>query len=98
TLPDLYEWHRRFGHLGYDNLKKLHSQALVTGMKVDNSSPSYTQPGDCSHCHAGKMHREPFERSDTVIDVVLGLVHSDLIGDIKPPSTRGYRYVMTFID
>ncbi|KLO04358.1 hypothetical protein SCHPADRAFT_798409, partial [Schizopora paradoxa] len=80
------------------NLKKLHSQALVTGMKVDNTSPLYAQPGNCSHCHAGKMHRKPFERSDTVIDVGLGLVHSDLIGDIKLPLTRGYRYVMTFIN
>ena len=27
-------WHRRFGHLGYDNLYKLQSKSMVTGIPV----------------------------------------------------------------
>lgn len=67
-------------------------------MKLDASLQSYVQPGDCSHCQEGKQSREPFGRSNTLIKATLGLVHSDLAEDFKPPSKKGFKYVMTFLD
>lgn len=96
--PNLREWHRRFGHLGYDNLRKLIDNGLTTGLDIDTQSPSYAQPGDCGQCHEGKMHRDPFPTSSSCSTKVLQLVHSDLMGPNKPPTSKGYLYVMTFLD
>jgi hypothetical protein len=54
-------WHRRFGHLNLDNLKKV--QKMVRGMPQFN----VTRGGVCDACAMGKHHRDPFFKNDEKI-------------------------------
>ena len=46
-------WHRRFGHLGYDNLYKLQSKGMVNGISVAASQfKEHQQHGVCEPCKA----------------------------------------------
>ncbi|MCP4490581.1 MAG: DDE-type integrase/transposase/recombinase, partial [Gammaproteobacteria bacterium] len=87
-------WHRRFGHLGQQNLQKLVKEELVRGM--DMHLP--TELPFCADCTDGKMHRLPFPKSTTRASEVLGLVHSDVCGKLDPISLGGAQYFVTFID
>ncbi|GAA0176327.1 hypothetical protein LIER_29336 [Lithospermum erythrorhizon] len=52
----------------------------------------------CAGCQYGKAHQLPYKESKFMAKEPLELVHSDLLGKIKQPSTRGYQYMITFID
>lgn len=88
-------WHRRYGHLGTRNLKKLVQEDLVTGL----SCAMTEDIGVCEPCAKGKLHRTKFptdggRRSKSV----LGLVHSDVCGKMSTQSLGGGEYFLTFID
>ena len=89
-------WHRRFCHLGYDNMMKLTSKNLVTGIDCIFSKNN----GICSSCCDGKNHRLPFPTftSQSIQRKPLELVHSDICGRITPSSLGGANYFLTFID
>ena len=56
-------------------------------------------PEECRSCAAGKMSRAPFPTHEGRVQrEVLGLIHSDLIGPIKPSTIGGKNYILTFID
>ena len=91
---DLNTWHKRFGHLGEDNLKIL----LRHGMLKD-FSPTGDNLQNCGHCKTGKMSRLPFPKAvKSGSAEVLSLLHSDLMGPISPATIGGKQYVLTFID
>ena len=95
TTVDMKIWHERFGHLGYDNLKKLCKEGMVSGMSVDGKQPC----GPCEGCLTGKQTRLPFpKKSERSTTKPLELVHSDVCGPINVPSMGGSRYFITFID
>ena len=52
----------------------------------------------CAGCQYGKAHQLPYKDSKFKAKEPLELVHSDLLGKIKQPSTRSYQYLITFID
>ena len=86
-------WHRRFGHLGYNNLSKI---ASIAGF----SPPASFEGGirmQCEPCQLSKAHRLPHPKSTTSVDKILDLVHSDAIGPM-PPSTDGHIMAFSFID
>ena len=63
--------------------------------KVERASSS------CSGCVRGKMATSPFSNtsgSDVKSSVPFELVHSDVMGPIKPVSKGGSKYIVTFID
>jgi histone deacetylase 1/2 len=88
-------WHRRYGHLGYQNLARLPS--MVSGMDLDPNSISDLSDAVCEPCVMGKQVRLPFPSSESTSTKPLELVHMDLCGPIKE-SLGGKRYVATFID
>ena len=51
-------WHQRFGHLGYENIKRLCRNGMVTGMKMTGEKPN----GPCEGCLTGKQTRLPFPK------------------------------------
>ena len=51
-------WHQRFGHLGVKNLKLLHDQKLVDGMKLNDSDGMKF----CEGCVKGKQKRNSFPK------------------------------------
>ena len=57
-------WHRRFAHLGYDNLYKLQSMSMVDGISVQADQFKAQQKILCEPCVQAKQHRLPFPTSN----------------------------------
>lgn len=93
--PEL--WHVRLGHLGFDNLKRLATGDMATGIKIKPSAFDNPTPV-CEPCAMGKTTRLPFKESTTIYTKPLELVSMDLCGPMKVPSYGGSKYVATFID
>ncbi len=87
-------WHKRYGHLGVQSLKKLAVDGLVNGFSYDYSK----QTSFCDSCTEGKHHRTPFPvRESSRAKEPLSLVHTDVCGKL-PRSLGGTEYFVTFID
>ena len=88
-------WHRRYGHLGEQNLKKLAGKRLVHSFDYDVSK----EIGFCEACIGGKHHRSKFQSTGgTCSKEPLELVHSDVCGKMNAKSLGGAEYFLTFID
>ncbi len=88
-------WHRRYGHLGMQNLKKMCSESLVDGFDFDVSKDI----DFCESCVAGKHHRSMFKTNGRKRAVEpFGLVHSDVCEKMNAKSLSGAEYFLTFID
>jgi hypothetical protein len=89
-----WRWHGRYGHLGFQGLKKLAHGAMVRGLPlielVDQA---------CQGCLAGKQHRNTFMMA-TMFHATraLELIHTDLCGTISPPTPGGKRMFLLIID
>ena len=87
-------WHRRYGHLGEQNLKLLATKNMVDQFDY-NAERSI---GFCESCVGGKHHRSQFEICDYHAQEPLELVHSDVYGKISEKTTGGAEYFLTFTD
>ena len=88
-------WHRRFGHLGMQNLQKLTRNEMVDNFDY---SPS-NAPEFCEACVGGKHHRSPFQTCTGIQSKEpLDLVHSDVCGKLNTKSLGGAEYFLTFVD
>ena len=78
--PEL--WHRRFGHLGYDNLFKLKNKHMVEGISVPAAAFKEQQQRKpfCEECTMAKQHRLPFLDSGSSSSSLLELVHMHVCG------------------
>src|SRR5579859_679253 len=85
-------WHRRMGHLGEDNVRKLAKMVDGMGIKVR------TTVGVCEACLEGKQHRQPSHQPATRAKEPLELIHSDLCGPIDPTTYSGMNYYVLFTD
>ena len=96
--PEL--WHKRFGHLGYDNLSRLKELDMVTG--IATTTTEFKEAGAaqevCGPCALGKHHRSPFKTSSSKTSRPLELLHTDLCGPLPVPSIGGSRYFVTVLD
>lgn len=82
-------WHQRLGHL---NEETMHRIPVLEGTKCEKL-------GICSVCLQGKMTRKGFpSHSMRQTHQQLELVHSDIMGKIRPVSIGGAEYVLTFTD
>ena len=53
----------------------------------------------CKSCVEGKIHRQPFPREGGKGSTkLLGLVHSDVCGELNVKSLGGAKYFLTFVD
>ena len=87
-------WHRRYGHLGEQNLKNLATQRMVQNFDYDPRRSI----GFCESCVGGKHHRNQFNSSTRQTREPLELVHSDVCGKISEKSLGGAEYFLTFTD
>ena len=88
-------WHKRFGHLGVQNLQKLAKENLVDGYDYDKSKDI----DFCESCMEGKHHRSKFPVNESGrAKEPLDLVHSDVCGKMSTKSLSGTEYFLTFID
>ena len=84
-------WHRRYGHLGENNLRVIANHKLVEQFDYSESGSI----GLCESCIGGKQHRTPFDSSSRQTSDLLELVHSDVCGKISENSIGG---ALTFTD
>ncbi|CAN6541722.1 unnamed protein product [Malus baccata var. baccata] len=91
---DAKMWHKRFKHLNFRSLKLLHSQEMVLEL------PEIQDSNDvCQGCVLVRHHRELFSKEITRrAHEPLELIHYDVCGPMKVPTTSGNRYFLTFID
>ena len=99
TQPETAElWHRRFGHLGVDNLVRLKELDMVSGIGVSAASFSTLKHTPCEPCVLAKHHRSPFPEGAPDAAQPLELLHMDLCGPLPVESLGGSRYFVTFLD
>ncbi|KAF2885031.1 hypothetical protein ILUMI_21147 [Ignelater luminosus] len=92
-IEDMNLWHKRFGHLNFESLKKLQGQ--VEGINVDlNKSHGEI----CDTCIEGKQTQLSHSQKRRRATRPLERIHSDLIGPITPIPHNGKKYVLTLID
>ena len=87
-------WHRRYGHIGEHNLRKMAKHKLVEQFDYN----SVNNIGFCESCIGGKHHRSSFETSKSRATEPLELVHSDVCGKMSEKSIGGAEYFLTFTD
>ena len=87
-------WHRRYGHLSEESLKKLVREEMVNQLDYDVSGGV----GICESCIGGKQCKSSFSLSTTQTSEPLELVHSDLCGKMGKKSLGGAEYLLTFLD
>ena len=79
-------WHKRYRHLGYENLKMLKSKNMVNGMNVDVNK----LPRCCEGCALGKQHQNSFPKTfDNLTKQHLEITHSDACGPMNVDSIGG---------
>jgi hypothetical protein len=95
-LPlDLSLWHCHLCHQHLAGVKKLLSDNLVMGFRLDSQADPDSV---CEACKAGKMHANPFPISHSRASQPLQLIHSDIHGPVKVPTYQRYHYWVIFID
>ena len=87
-------WHRRFGHLNEQSMKKLVKKDLVSQLDCDMSG----EIGICEACIGGKQCKNSFKPSETTTSMPLELVHSDKCGKMGHKSLGGAEYFLTLLD
>ena len=84
-------WHQRFGHLEVKNLKLLHDQKLLDGMKLNDSDDMKF----CEGCVKGKQKRNSLPKGQaTRATELLEIVHSEVYGQMQTTSLGGNRYLV----
>ena len=87
-------WHRRYGHVGYSGLQKLHDLNMVDGFTVDTR----TSKPDCIACTEAKQTEEPFNKMSNRVTKPGELTHIDVWGKYSVKSIHGNQYYTIFVD
>lgn len=89
-------WHRRFFHLGADNLRRV--SGLVNGMgKLGTADVSAKTGLLCRPCVEGRMQATLFPASTTTTST-LELLHIDLVGPLPPSLGKAAHFVSILDD
>jgi hypothetical protein len=77
-------WHRRMGHMYFDNLFKVSKREAVKEM------PQIMKPTNtlCKHCQQGKQTKTRFKSKEYSTTRPLEIVHTNLVG---PTTTKGLK-------
>jgi transposase InsO family protein len=87
-------WHRRMGHMHFDNLVKVSKREAVREM------PQIMKPTNtlCKHCQQGKQTKTRFKSKEYSTKKPLEIVHTDLVGPTTTKGLKGERYFMLLVD
>jgi hypothetical protein len=87
-------WHRRLGHLIFDNLIKSNKKEAVRDM------PKVIKPSDSvyKHCQIGKQIRASLKKKEHSTTKPLEIIHIDLCGPTRTKSVYEEHYFMLIID
>jgi hypothetical protein len=87
-------WHRRMGHIHFDNLVKVKKREAVREM------PQITKPTNtlCKHCQQGKKTKIGFKSKEYTTTRPLEIVHNDIAGPNTTKGLKGEKYFMLLVD
>jgi len=86
-------WHRRTGHLGMDDLKRLAGMAEGITLATTVKSQSI-----CGPCMKGRQTRKPSKQPQELVTGLLGCIDSDVGDPITPQAIGGKKYFVLFTD
>ena len=92
-LDESWLWHKRMGHINFDNLVKLDKKTV-------KEMPQITKPANtlCKHFKHGKQTKVEFKTKEYATTNPLQIVHTDLCGPIRTKGLNGEQYFMLLID
>ncbi|XP_061998851.1 uncharacterized protein LOC133716132 [Rosa rugosa] len=88
-------WHRRLGHVNYQDMLKLSTKQCVRGL------PTLSGKTDkiCGGCKTGKQTKSPHKAINSATTTrVLELLHMDLMGLAQIESIGGKKYMLVIVD
>ena len=87
-------WHRRMGHMHFDNLVKVSKREAVREI------PQITKPTNtlCKHCQQGKQTKTRFKSKEHSTIRPLEIVHTDLVGPTTTKGLKVEKYFMLLVD
>jgi transposase InsO family protein len=87
-------WHRRMGHMHFDNLVKVSKREAIREM------PQITKPTNmlCKHCQQGKQTKTRFKSKEYSTTRPLEIVHTDLVVPTTTKGLKGEKYFMLLVD
>ena len=87
-------WHRRMGHLNFDNLMKVSKKEVVRDF------PKIVKPLNsvCKHCQHGKHTESSFKVKGHTTSQPLEIIHIDIYGLTRTKSFQGEYYLILLID
>ncbi|KAK3908903.1 Retrovirus-related Pol polyprotein from transposon TNT 1-94 [Frankliniella fusca] len=86
--------HRKMGHLGIENLKKLPNLSCGLKLKITNQDIKKT----CVVCIMSKLSKMSHNKTRTKATAPLRIIHTDLCGPISPATHNGKSYYVLFLD
>jgi hypothetical protein len=87
-------WHRRMGHMHFDNLVKISKREAVREM-LQITKPTNSL---CKHCQQGKETMTKFKSKEYSKTKPLEIVHIDLVGPTATKVLKGERHFMLLVD
>ena len=92
---DLFFWHRRLGHVGFDHLSRVSGLDLIRGLPKLKGDSNLV----CSSCRHGKMHAGSHPPLTMVMTKAPGqLLHLDTVGPSRVQSFGGKWYILVIVD
>ena len=86
-----YLWHCRLIHINIKRIKKLFQEGVLDSFDLESFE-------NCKGCLLGKMIKQPISKLGERASDLLGLIHTDVCGQLSTPARQGYRYFITFTD
>jgi hypothetical protein len=87
-------WHKRMGHINFDNLVKVSKKEVVREI-LEISKPTNIL---CKHCLQGKQTKTKFKSKEYSTTKPLEIVHTDLVGPTRTKGLKGEQYFMLLVD
>jgi hypothetical protein len=87
-------WHRRMGHIHFDNLVKVSKREAVREM------PHITKPTItlCKHFQQGNQTKTRFKSKEYSTKRPLEIVHTNVVGPTTIKGLKGEKYFMLLVD
>ena len=82
-VDESWLWHKRLGHLNFDNIFKISKREAIRDL------PKIVKPLNsvCKHCQHGKKTRASVKTKEHMTSHPLEIVHTDLCGPTRTKST-----------
>jgi hypothetical protein len=90
-LNPTFIWHYLLGHINEKRIEKLHKDGLLSSFDFESFDM-------CESCLLGEMTKTSFTGQSDRSSDLLGLVHTDVGGQMSSTGRGGFQYFITFND